>query len=227
MSFLSVLGKIGKYAGLGAAGLATGGAAWIPLAASIAKDVGGLAGGASRQRAEDRGAQGEYDLMRTSTQNRDALENSIAKRQAEQARMKQVAGADMLGNFKTPTDPRAAKFLGEGGALPGGQVNPETIAMMRERAMKALATGSDTPQLQTMPMKPGGGATGMDTFLNTLNMGSTALGALGQAGIFNRGNGEEQVSSVNAPKNLEAEIFARQREDDVPYWSPLRRGNGN
>src|SRR5688572_9559974 len=138
MSFLSVLGKIGKYAGLGAAGLATGGAAWIPMAASIAGD---LAKGASKQRAEDRGAQAEYDGLRVPIQNSQALQYAQARQGADRSRMGQIAGADMLGNFQPSSDPRAQK-LQHNGQLRGGQINPETVQMMRARALQALESGS-------------------------------------------------------------------------------------
>lgn len=232
MGFWSTLGKIGGIVGPIAAAPFTGGTSLLGLlgaspgvAAAIgtgAGIAGRLASGASKQRAEDRGAQAEYDSLRIPLENQVGLNYANARRQAERERLGQVASADMLGNFKAPTDPRAQKFLNNG-QLSGGQMNPETIALMRERAMKALQSGSDVPQMQTMPAKPGGGATGMDSFLNALSMGGTAAGALREAGIF--GNDGGRQSSVNAPRDLEASIYGAHEDEDVPWWSPLRRGN--
>lgn len=217
MSFLSVLGKIGKFALPFVPG--------IGPVASAALDIGGkVAGGMSKQRAEDRGAQGEYDAMRVPIENSQAMQHAQMRRQAEADRLRQISGAEMLQNFKGPTDPRAQKYLGAGGQLSGGQISPETLAMMRERSMNALQSGSDVPQLQTMPQKPGGGATGMDSFLNALSMGGTALGALRESGVL-RGDDGGQQTSVNAPGDLSASIFRNRPEEDAPWWSPLRRGN--
>lgn len=145
---------------------------------------GRVADGVSRQRAEDRGAQAEYDVSRVPVANAQAMQHAQMKRQAEADRLRQISGADMLQNFQTPTDPRAQKFMGANGQLPGGQINPETLKLMRERSMKALESGSDVPQLQTMPDRPGGGPTGTDTLLGALNNSRTALGSLREAGIF-------------------------------------------
>jgi len=212
MSFLSVLGKIGKLALPFIAGVG-------PIADKVIDGIdiaGQMAGGAARNRAADRGAQGEYDLMRTQTQNRAALENAAAQMQAEGTRRGQLVGLDRTANYKSSADPRAVKF---GGEQHGSAVSPETQALMRERTMKALQTGSDTPTLQTMPAKPGGGATGMDTFLRTLQGVGTGLGALQQSGILGQGDGKQ--AAVNAPADLEAIIFGNRDEED-PL---LRRGN--
>lgn len=209
MSFLSVLGKIGKAAlpfipGVG------------PVASAALNAAGTIAGGASRQRAQDRGAQAEYDVSRVPVQNAQALQYANARMGADQARMRQIGSADMLGNSRPPTDPRA-RLSG------AGYMNPETIAMMRERAMKALESGSDVPQLQTMPDRPGGGGTKTDSFLNALSMAGTGVGALREAGVFGGNDGGRGVS-VNAPADLEASIYGA-RDEDAPWWSPLRRGN--
>jgi hypothetical protein len=220
MSFLSVLGKIGKFAlpfipGVG------------PVADKVVNGVvsgldiaGDLAGGAANQRAADRGAQAEHDLVRQRLEqervgqaNTQTMQNSQNRLGAEKARMGQIASADMLGSSKPPTDPRA-RLSG------AGYMSPETIAMMRERAMSALQSGSDTPQLQgtgPTPTMPQGG--GMDTFLRTLQGVGTGLGALQQSGILGQGDGKQ--AAVNAPADLEAIIFGNRDEDD-PL---LRRGN--
>ena len=215
MSFLSVLGKIGKVAlpfipGVG------------PVASAALDAAGTLAGGASKQRAADRGAQAEYDALRVPLANSQALQYAQAKRQAEADRLRQIGGADMLQNFHTPTDPRAQKFLGANGQLPGGQISPETLALMRERSMRALQNGSDVPEMQALPAKPGGGPTGMDSFLNALNLGGTVVGGLREAGLIGGGDGGRQAS-VTAPADLAASIFKQRPEDDVPPWSPLSR----
>lgn len=185
---------------------------------------GRMAGGAADQRAEDRGAQAEYDIARVPVENAQALQFAQAKRQAEADRFRQIGGMDMLQNFKTPTDPRAQKFLGPNGQLPGGQINPDTMAMMRERSMKALESGSDVPTRQAMPNQPGGGPTGTDSFLRTLRLAGDGLGTLREAGLMGGGDGGRQTS-VNAPADLSASIF-RNQDDDAPWWSPLaRRGN--
>jgi hypothetical protein len=213
VSFLSVLGNIGKAAlpfipGIG------------PVASAALNVAGKVAAGASQQRAQDRGAQAEYDALRVPLQNSQQLQYAQARLGADRSRMGQIAGADMLGNFKAPTDPRAAKFQNNG-QLSGGQIDPATIAMMRQRAMSALDSGSDIPQMQQLPTKPGGGATGMDSFLNALSLGSTALGGLREAGLF--GNDGGRQSSMGAPAKVAQGIFDHQPEE--PWWSPLRRGN--
>lgn len=166
-------------------GLGAKTAAAIGAGANVA---GRLAGGASRQRAEDRGAQADYNLLRQQVENQrigsannDALAFAKDRRAAEMDRIRQLGSVDMLSNMKAPTDPRAAKFANS------GQMSPEHLALIRERAMKALESGSDVPQLQTSgptPDMPQGTRT--DSFLNALNLGSTALGALNESGIFNR-----------------------------------------
>jgi hypothetical protein len=232
MGFWSKFGKIASIAGPIAAAPFTGGGSLLgllgasaPVATAIGTGLGvagKLASGASAQRAVDRGAQAEYDTARVPVENAQALQFAQAKRQAEADRLRQVGGADMLSNFKAPSDPRAQKFLNNG-QLGGGQINPETLELMRSRAMNALNSGSDVPQMQTMPAKPGGGATGMDSFLNALSMGSTALGGLREAGLLGGDDGG-RAASVKAPADLSASIF--DREEDVPWWSPLaRKGN--
>lgn len=190
----------------------------IKAAPTIVSMVGKLAGGASKQRAEDRGAQGEYDAMRVPIANAQNLQYADARRAAERQRMREIMGSTMLSAQKPPSDPRAQKFD------TGGRLDEDAIEMVRSRAHKALQTGSDVPQIQTMPDKPGGGPTGMDRFLNILNMAGTAVGGLREAGIM--GNDYGRTSSVNAPADLEASIYGTQQQDDVPWWSPLaRRGN--
>lgn len=161
-SLLTTLGLGAKTAGMIGAGLGV---------------AGKLASGASTQRAEDRGAQAEYDVNRVPVQNAQALQYAQAKTGAEGNRMRQIASADMLGSSKPPTDPRA-RMSG------AGYMSPETITMMRERAMKALESGSDVPEMQTMPDRPGGGGTKMDSFLNVLNMAGTGMGALKESGVL-------------------------------------------
>jgi hypothetical protein len=187
MGFWSALGKIAGIAGPIAAAPFTGGASLLgmlgasaPVAGAIGAGLGvagQLAGGAANQRAQDRGAQAEYDGLRIPIENQVGLNYANSRRAAESDRLRQLGGTDMLSNFSTPTDPRAQKFLGQGGALPGGAINPETLALIRERASKALATGSDVPPMQRLPQEPGGGATTTDSVLRALQMGGTALGA--------------------------------------------------
>jgi hypothetical protein len=227
MGFWSTLGKIGGIAGPIAAAPFTGGGSLLgllgasaPVASAIGAGLGvagKLASGASQQRAQDRGAQAEYDALRVPLQNSQQLQHAQARLGADRSRMGQIAGADMLGNFTAPTDPRAAKFQNNG-QLSGGQIDPATIAMMRQRAMSALDSGSDIPQMQQLPTKPGGGATGMDSFLNALSLGSTALGGLRESGILNR-----QPQAVTRPGSPVGQVvFPNEQE---PWWSPLRRGN--
>lgn len=203
MGFWSTFGKIALPAlGVAAAPFTGGGSLLTTLGLGAktagligagANVAGKLASGASRQRAEDRGAQTEFDLYnnqayntaqqsRTGQQNTQALQYANARTQAEKDRMRQLASADMLGSSKPPTDPRA-RLSG------AGYMSPETIAMMRDRAMKALESGSDVPQLTDMPAyreaqmaQPGK----TDSILNALSMGSTILGGLNESGIFNR-----------------------------------------
>lgn len=233
MGILSTLGKIALPIGAVAAAPFTGGGSLLTMLGMGAKTAGligaglgaagTIAGGMSKQRAEDRGAQGEYDSLRVPIENSQAMQHAQMKRQAEADRLRQIGGADMLSNFTTPTDPRAQKFLGANGQLPGGQINPETLQLMRSRATTALNSGSDVPTLQQMPAKPGGGATGMDSLLNALSMGGTAVGVLREAGVLG-GNDGGRAASVNAPADLSASIFNRD-DEDAPWWSPLRRGN--
>lgn len=200
-------------------------AAAIGAGAGIA---GKIAGGASNQRAQDRGAQAEYDVSRVPIQNQQALQFADAKRKAEADRMRQIGGADMLANFKPSSDPRAAKFQNNG-QLSGGQMNPETIAMIRARAMQALESGSDVPQMQTMPDKPGGGGTKTDSFLNALTMAGTGLGALRESGVLGGGQQQpptEQGGAINLP-NIPG--VGAVPEDERPWWmkqAPITmRGN--
>ena len=187
MSFWKTLGKIAGIAAPIAAAPFTGGTSLLGMLGAGAKTAGligtglgvagKLAGGAANQRAQDRGAQAEYNWARIPIQNSQALQQSKDRLSADQARMRQIGSADMLGSMKPPTDPRARL----GG---GGQMSPETLQMMRARAMNALESGSDVPQMQTMPNQPGGGATGMDSFLRTLQMAGTGLGAMQESGLF-------------------------------------------
>jgi hypothetical protein len=208
MGFWSTLAGIGKAALPFVPGVG-------PVASAALNAAGTMAGGAAKQRSADRGAQAEYDAARIPISNAQSMQHAGMKRDAETARLRQIYGADMLGSSKPPTDPRA-KLSG------AGYVSPESVQLMRSRAMQALQSGSDVPQLQTMPEKPGGGATGMDSFLNALNIGSTALGGLRHAGLLGGDDGGRQ-SSVNAPADLEASIYGAQEE--IPWWSPMRRGN--
>jgi hypothetical protein len=160
----------------GGAAAAGGGGSLLGTLGAAAQMGGRLTGAAGAQRSEDRGAQAEYDVARVPTQNAQALQYANARTNADMNRTRQIGSADMLSNFKAPTDPRAQKFLNNG-QLSGGQMNPETISMMRDRAMKALESGSDVPQMQTIPDQPGGGPTRTDSLLRTLGMAGTALSA--------------------------------------------------
>lgn len=224
MGFWSTLGKIAGIAGPIAAAPFTGGTSLLGTLGMGAKTAGlvgaglgaagKLASGASAQRAQDRGAQAEHDLVRAQLENQrignantQALQFANARTGAEQNRMRQVMSSDMLGSSTQPTDPRA-RMSG------AGYMSPETIAMMRERAMKALESGSDVPQMQqtaATPTMPKG--TGMDSFLNALSMGGTALGALNEAGIFNRGPQMTEVDpNLNAANDERVnDIYGRVR----------------
>lgn len=191
---------------------------FLPLLAKALPVISQLFGGAAKQRAEDRGAQAEYDIARVPIQNAQSLQYADARRAAERQRMREIMGSTMLSAQTPPSDPRAQKFD------TGGRLDEDAIEMIRGRAHRALQTGSDVPQMQAMPEKPGGGPTGMDKFLNVLNMGSTALGGLRESGLLG-GNDGGRSASVNAPADLEASIYSRQPQEDVPWWSPLRRGN--
>ena len=172
----------GTAAGTGGSFLsALGGSKGVMSGLSIA---GKLASGAAAQRAQDRGAETEFDYLnnqnyntamqsRTAQQNSQSLDYAKARTTAEQNRMRQIGSADMLGNSKPPSDPRA-RLSG------AGYMNPETIAMMRDRALKALESGSDVPEPTAIPdyretsmAQP----TKTDSFLKTLGMASTGLGA--------------------------------------------------
>lgn len=196
MSFLSVLGKIGKFAlpfipGVG------------PVASKVLDGVttglsvaGDLAGGAANQRAQDRGAQAEYDILRSqlennriSNANQQTMQHNQDRLGAERSRMGQIAGADMLGSSKPPTDPRA-RLSG------AGYMSPETIAMMRERAMQALQSGSDVPELQRSaptPQMPQGA--GLDSFLRALQMGGNVANL---AGMVKRPKPEQLIGIPSA-----------------------------
>ena len=179
----------GIAAGTGAAAAGTGGSFLSALGGSKGvmsgiSMAGKLASGAAAQRAQDRGAETEFDYLnnqnynnamqsRTGQQNTQALQYATARTTAEQNRMRQIGSADMLGNSKPPSDPRA-RVSG------AGYMNPETIAMMRDRALKALESGSDVPEPTAIPeyretsmAQP----TKTDSFLKTLGMASTGLGA--------------------------------------------------
>lgn len=180
---------------------------------------GRMAGGAADQRAEDRGAQAEYDVARVPVQNAQALTFAQARTGADRQRLREIGSADMLTNFKAPADPRAQKFLNNG-QLSGGQMNPETIALMRERAMKALESGSDVPQLQTMPDRPGGGPTGTDSFLNTLRYTGTVMDTIDEWG---RRRPQGQTTTTPPPTSTSpiGQVRFPNEQTDVPWWSPL------
>lgn len=210
MSFLSVLGKIGKFALPFVPGVG-------PIADKVIDGVqvaGQMAGGAANQRSQDRGAQAEYDGMRVPLQNAQQLQYAQARQGADQNRMRQIGSADMLGSMKKPTDPRAIM----GG---GGEIDPETIAMMRERAMSALKSGSDVPQMQQLPAEPGGGATGMDSFLRTLSGVGTGLGALQESGLFQPRQPQQSSTLPNQGGGVQLPSMPQVGaipEDERPWW---------
>lgn len=198
MSFWSKLGKIAGFAAPLVAAPFTGGASLLGTLGMGAKTAGligaglgaagQLAGGAANQRSADRASQAEWDMIRAQmenqrigNQNTQALQFATARRGAETDRLKQLGSVDMLSQSKPPSDPRAV--------LSGaGYMSPDHLAMIRERAMKALESGSDVPELQQTAALPAQlpQGTGTDSFLKALSMGSTALGALNEAGVFAR-----------------------------------------
>lgn len=233
MGFWSTLGKIGSIAGPLVAAPFTGGTSLLgllgasaPVASAIGAGLGAagrLASGASAQRAQDRGARTEFDLYnnaaynrdmqsRTGQQNEQALLYAKARQDAERNRLRQIGSADMLGSSRPPTDSRAV--------LSGaGYMSPETIALMRDRAMKALESGSDVPELAQMPAyretqmaQPGK----MDSFLSALSMGGTAAGALREAGLL--GGGQSAPVSQMGQVNLPPTPVGQLDDDDRPWW---------
>ena len=183
MSFWSKFGKIASIAGpiaaapftggtslLGTLGLGAGAAQAIKTGLGVA---GNLAKGASAQRAEDRGAQTEYNL--SNDQNR--LNYAQFNQGDAQRQMRQRLSADLLGNTQDPMDPRAAKFGSS------SRVNPDTIAALRQQGM--------TPRTMTTSAQPK--PTGTDSFLNTLGLAGTTLGGLQQSGLLNRQPPREQA----------------------------------
>lgn len=168
-----------------------GAIAILPLLQMAAPFIGKLLGNRSKQKAEDRGARTEFDLFnnmnynramqdRAGQANQQALQFADARQGAESARMRQLGSVDMLSGMKPPTDPRARFDT-------GGRMSPEHLALVRERAMKALESGSDVPQMQTMPAyretqmaQPSKG----DRVLDMLGMGANLWGGLKEAGLF-------------------------------------------
>jgi hypothetical protein len=220
MGVWSTLGKIAGIAGPIAAAPFTGGASLLTTLGMGAKTAGllgaglgaagKLASGASAQRASDRASQADYDVIRAQLENNritnantQAMQRGRDVRDAEAARYRQIGSADMLGSSKPPTDPRAI--------LSGaGFMSPETLQMIRGRAMSALESGGDVPQLQQTAALPATlpKGTGMDSFLNALSMGGTALGALGEAGVLGRGGA--QMPIVDPRENAANEERIRQ-----------------
>ena len=217
MSFLSVLGKIGKFA-----------LPFIPGVGPVADKViggvmdgigiaGDIAGGAANSRAQDRGARAEYDLLRQQIENNrigdansQGLAYATARRGAETDRLRQIGGADMLANSKPPTDPRA-RLSG------AGYMNPETIALMRERAMQALQSGSDVPEMQrTMPTPTMPQGTGMDSFLRVLQASGMGANALREFGARQQRPvpGAEQVGDINQL----AGVLPQGQQEPIPWW---------
>lgn len=144
-------------AGAGGAAASTGGILGGLSAA------GRLAGGVLGTRAQNRAAEADYGLA----SDRTALSAANLRMGAEGGRERQLIGADLTSSMKPPTDPRAQPFLS------GSTVSPDTIALIRQRAQGALASGSDVPTMSTMP-KPGK----TDSILNALNYAGTGLDAL-------------------------------------------------
>lgn len=224
MGFWGTLGKVAGIAGPLAAAPFTGGTSLLGMLGMGAKTAGmigaglgtagRLASGASAQRAQDRGAQADYNLLRQQVENqRVGNENTNAmalardRRSAEADRLRQLGSVDMLSGMKPPTDPRARFDT-------GGRMSPEHLAMVRERAMKALESGSDVPQLQTSgptPTMPRG--TGTDSFLNALSMGGTVLGGMREAGLF--GGSQPAPGGVDLDK---ISGVGRVAEDERPWW---------
>jgi hypothetical protein len=221
MGFWSTLGKIALPAAGIAAAPFTGGGSLLTMLGMGAKTAGligagagmagALAGGASRQRSEDRGAQADYDLYRSQLENRNALEAARERRSAESDRLRQLGSVDMLSSMQAPTDPRAV-------VSQGGRMSPEHLQMVRQRALAALESGSDVPAMTSLPDKPGGGPTGMDSLLNALSMGSTAVGAMRESGVLG-GRPAPSGESVGSMNDLARLLPPGQ--DEPPPWSPL------
>ena len=173
MSFWSKFGKIASIAGPLAAAPFTGGTSLLGTLGLGAKTAGligaglGTAGklaqGASAQRAQDRGAQTEFNLAN----DRNRLAYGQFNQGDQQRQLRQRLSADLLGNTQGPVDPRAQKFG------MGSRINPDTLAALRQSGMTSQAmqpTGQPKPS-------------GLDSFLSTLGMAGTAMGALGQLPI--------------------------------------------
>lgn len=154
MSFLSTLANIGKF-----------GLNLIPGLGAIGKVAGGISQGRAQGRVQEAGINAAADAQR----NTDLLRQAQMRILADRQRTGQLAGADLSGSMHAPTDPRAQKFL------TGGGLSPETLQLIRSRAMGALQSGSDVPSLQNTPLPHAGK---LDSILNVLSLGGTVTGAL-------------------------------------------------
>jgi hypothetical protein len=168
MGFWSGLAKWGPLIGGIAATPFTGGSSLLTTlglgknaatAIGLGASLGGtLARGAAGQRAADRGAQADYNLIN----DRNRLDFANFNRQSGIDRNRQLIGTDLLSSRKAPSDPRAQKFLS------GARISPDTIARMRQGALQPSAP----LQASTLP-QPGK----TDSFLNSLGLAGTALDA--------------------------------------------------
>src|SRR3990167_1107390 len=111
MSFLSVLGKIGK----GALGLVPGGGT-ITQALDIASDLGGVLGAGAKSSADARRVDDVTGANMGTLNNRAQLDAGDFNMAAPGARAGQVVRGDALTNMQDSPigDPRAARFGGGG-----------------------------------------------------------------------------------------------------------------
>ena len=148
MSFLSVLGKIGK----GALGLVPGGGT-ITQALDIASDLGGVLGAGAKSSADARRVDDVTGANMGTLNNRAQLDAGEFNMSAPGMRASQVARGDVLSTMKdaAPTgDARIDKF-GGGGLRPSafGPDSRQAGEALKKQAFMALMTGSDqiTPQM--------------------------------------------------------------------------------
>lgn len=158
----ALLGEGGVPAGLSASGASPGllggsgslgGGSLLSTLGKTGKMASGMSQGRASGRVAEQNANLDYDQSRL---------------RSEQQAMRQMVSADLLGSMKPPTDPRAQRFMGN-----GGSISPQTIAALRAKGQAGLNGGG----LQAQPQA---GAT--DSILNGL---STA-GQLSQSGILQR-----------------------------------------
>ena len=163
MGFLSTLGKIGKVAGKGALGFATGG----PVGAAIGVG-GGIAGEIAKGREDRRDVEGGQQFQYDVARNRQTLDSEQAMMDAERRRARQMIALDLLGSQSGPSDPRGQKFMSK------GMIDPATLERLRGSAFKTTPDIS-MPQFAALPK-----AGKTDKFLNILGGVGAFTDAMGK-----------------------------------------------